>query len=143
MRSILLISALTSFALTSPAANAAHLSCSNDGNLPNSDLVGYDFTVSVPVSNVGSGGGAGKVTTSLVVTLPVNASLVPLGTFVSNGHHSSVCTLTEPGSGFELAMHDVVFSKLEILNGPNVAGKTTTVAELSLAYASETFTTAP
>jgi hypothetical protein len=142
MRTSPLLIALASLAFAAPMANAAHLSCSNNSNLPNSDLVGYDFTVSVPVSNLGSGSGAGKVSTSLVVTLPASPSLVPLGTLVSNGHRSSSCTLTEPGSGFELVMRDVVFSKFEVLNGPNANGRTTTVAQLTLAYVSEALMTA-
>jgi hypothetical protein len=143
MRSSLLLSAIAALALTSPLAHAGHLTCNNSGTLPNSDLIGYDFTITVPVSNVGSGGGAGKVSTALTVTLPVNSSIVALGQFVESGRHSASCTLSEPGSGLELVMQDVVFSKLELLNGPNAANKTTTVAALTLVYAKETLVAVP
>jgi hypothetical protein len=143
MRTSLILSALASLAMAAPMAHAAHLTCNNTGNMPDTNLLGFDFTVSVAVSSGGGGGGAGKASTSLIVTLPASPSLVPLEQFVEAGKHSSSCTLSEHGSGMELVMHDVVFSKLEIVSGPSVTGRSGISAQLTLDYASQSVVTAP
>ena len=135
MRKLHLLSVLALAAAIAPAAHAAHITCNNSSQVPNADLLGYDFTIDAPVSNTGGGGaGVGKVTTSLSITLPVDASTVALSQIATTGKHTSSCVITDPSSPIELVLSDVIFTKFEVVNGPDATGKTFSVVQVTLSY---------
>lgn len=143
MRKTVLLLSLAALLFGTASAHAAHLTCNNSSNIPNADLVAFDLTISVPVSSGGGGGGAGKATTTVSVTLPVDANLPQLSQIVTSGRHSSTCVITDSTSSLELTLHDVTFSKLEVVSGPTSTGKTQSVVQLSLAFSSIATTSLP
>ena len=142
MRKFHLLSILALAAVIAPAAHAAHITCNNSSQVPNADVLGYDFTIDLAVSSGsgGSGGGSGKATSSLSITLPVDSSTVALSQFVTAGKHSASCVITDPGSPIELVLTDVIFSKFEIVNGPGSTSKTVSAVEVTLVYSKYAFT---
>ena len=132
--------ALACVALSATSAHAAHITCNNTGQVPNANLLGYDFSINVDVSNTGSGGGSSKPTTSLSVTLPIDASTVALSQLVTTGKHSASCTISDSGTPIELVLSDVIFTKFEIVNGPVSSGKTASAVQLSLNFSKFAFT---
>ena len=143
MRKLHLLSVLALAAAIAPAAHAAHITCNNSSQVPNADLLGYDFTIDVAVSSGGGGGSVEKPTSTLSITLPVDASTVALSQYVSAGKHTSSCVIIDPSSPIELVLTDVIFSKFEIVNGPGSTGKTYSAVQLTLSYSKYAFTSAP
>ena len=141
MRKFALYFALACVALSATVAHAAHITCNNTGQVPNANLIGYDFSIDVAVNNTGgSGGGSSKATTSLSVTLPIDASTVALSQLVATGKHTSSCTISDAGTPIELVLSDVIFTKFEIVNGPASSGKTASIVQLDLSYSKYAFT---
>jgi hypothetical protein len=147
MLNLKLFAAAAILALCGHLAHAAnHLTCSNSSNVPDVSLLALNFDIEVAYSNTGSGGQAGKPTTSVSVVFPLNSQYAALSRIAQNGFRSSTCVLTESPSSsvsVEVTMKDVVFTSLKMVRGANfdVLAGSGPVVELSLAYSSYTLQT--
>ena len=137
--SLLLILAALSISGTTTLVAAPvklpHLSCDNSSNVPNTDLLAYDFAVQVNPSPNGTNTSS-RPTPNLVVTLAPGTDLIQLTKLVAGSKHVPICTLSS--AGLLLSLRDVNFLKLEVVAITDPAtNKTTNTVQLTLTYDAE------
>ena len=133
---ILLALSISATAALAAPVKLPHLSCDNSSNVPNTDLLTYDFAVQVNPSPTGTNTSS-RPTPNLLVTLaPGSTNLIQLTKLVAGGQHVPICTLSS--AGLSLSLRDVNFLKLEgVAIIDPTTNKSTNTVQLTLTYDAE------